>query len=95
MHPYRYKVINVAGNKNIVDSLDKFFNKNVIGNARNDYNIDECIKLIVKYATPIALITLEIEKASSVDKELRNLISYFLCSNWPKLKCKSYLTVVN
>ena len=34
--PYRYKVIDIAGSKNISDSLSRLFNKNMIKNTRND-----------------------------------------------------------
>ena len=73
LQPYRYKVIHIAGSKNIADSLSRLFNENVIKNAENDDSIEEYVNLIVKYATPIALTTREIEKASNADKELRNL----------------------
>ena len=47
----------------------------------------------MKYATPIALTTREIEKASNADKELRNLRNCILSHDWRKLDCKSYLPV--
>ena len=92
LQPYRYKVIHIAGSKNIADSLSRLFNENVI---KNDDNIDEYVNLIVKYATPIALTTREIEKASNADKELRNLRNCILLNDWRKLDCKSYLPVRN
>ena len=49
--------------------------------------------MIVKYATPIALTTRKIEKASNADKELRNLRNCILSNDWLKLDCKSYLPV--
>ena len=49
-------IIHIAGSKNIADSLSRLFNEKVIKNAQNDDNIDKYVKLIVKYATPIALI---------------------------------------
>ena len=73
--------------------MPRLFNENVISNARNDDNINEYVKLIVKYATPIALTTREIEKASSADKELRNLSNCILSNDWLKFDCKSYLPV--
>ena len=91
--PYRYKVIYIAGSKNIADSLSRLFNENVIKNAQNDDSIDEYVNLIVKYATPIALTTREIEKASNADKELRNFRNCILSNDWLKLDCKSYLPV--
>ena len=67
----------------------------MIKNAENDDSIDEYVNLIVKYATPIALTTREIEKASNADKELRNLRNCMLSNDWLKLvcTCKSYLPV--
>ena len=47
----------------------------------------------MKYATPIALTTREIEKVSNTDKELRNLRNSILSNDWRKLDCKSYLPV--
>ena len=93
MQPYRYKIIHIAGSKNIADSLSRLFNENVIKNAQNDDSIDEYVNLIVKYATPIALTTREIEKANNADKELRNLRNCILSNDWLKLDCKSYLPV--
>ena len=90
LQPYRYKVIHIAGSKNIADSLSRLFNENVI---KNDDSIDEYVNLIVKYATPIALTTREIEKASNADKKLRNLRNCILSNDWLKLDCKSYLPV--
>ena len=93
LQPYRYKVIDIAGSKNIADSLSRLFNKNVIKNAENNDSIDEYENLIVKYATPIALTTGEIEKASNADKDLKNLRNCILSNDWRKLDCKSYLPV--
>ena len=93
LQPYRYKVIHISGSKNIADSLSLLFNKTMIENAQNDDNIDEYVKLIVKYAMPIALITREIKKASNADKKLRNLRNCILSNDWLKLHCKSYLPV--
>ena len=93
LQPYRYKIIHIAGSKNIADSLSQLFNENVIKNAENDDSIDEYVNLIAKYATPIALTTREIEKASNPDKELRNLRNCVLSNDWRKLDCKSYLPV--
>ena len=93
LQPYRYKVIHIAGSKNITDSLSRLFNENVIKNAESDDSIDEYVNLIVKYATPIALSTHKIEKASNADKELRNLRNCILSNDWLKLDCKSYLPV--
>ena len=93
LQPYRYKVIHIAGSKNIADSLSRLFNENVIKNAQNDDSIDEYVNLIVKYVTPIALTTRETEKASNADKELRNLRSCILSNDWLKLDNKSYLLV--
>ena len=73
LQSYRYKVIYIAGSKNIADSLSRLFNENVVKNAENDDCIDKYVNLIVKYATPIAFTTCKIEKTSNTDKELRNL----------------------
>ena len=73
--------------------MSRLFNENVIKNAQNDDSIDEHVKLIVNYATPIALTTREIEKASNANKELRNLRNCKLSNDWLKLDCKSYLPV--
>ena len=93
LQPYRYKVIHIAGSKNIADFLSQLFNENVIKNAENDNSIDEYVNLIVKYTTPIALITCEIEKTSNADKELRNLRNCILSNDWLKRDYKSYLPV--
>ena len=93
LQPYRYKVIHIAGSKNIGDSLSRLFNENVIKNAQNGDSIDEYVNLIAKYATPIALSTRKIEKTSNADKELRNLRNCILPNDWLKLDCKSYLPV--
>ena len=55
LQPYRYKVIHIAGNKNIADSLSRLFNENVPKNAQNDDSNDAYVNLIVKCATSIAL----------------------------------------
>ena len=91
--PYRYKVIHIAGSKNIADFLSRLFKENVIKNTENDDSINEYVNLIVKYAMPIALTTHEIEKASNADKELRNLRDCILSNDWLKLDCKSHLPV--
>ena len=70
--------------------MSRLFNENVIKNAQNDDSNDEYVNLIVKCATPIALTTCKIEKASNADEELRNCI---LSNDWLKLDCKSYLPV--
>ena len=73
--------------------MSRLFNENVIKIVENDNSIDEYVNLIVKYATPIALTTREIEKASYADKELRNLRNCILSNDWLKLDCKLYLSV--
>ena len=60
----------------------------------NDY-IKEYIRSVTIAATPIAITTREIERASENDDELGNVRKCIISENWDRCQFKEYLPVRN
>ena len=93
--PYRYRVIHIAGRKNIADSLSRLLNDELCVNNVSENDVHDYVKLIATYATPTALSTREIERANAIDPELCNVRECIASNEWQKLECESYLPLRN
>ena len=95
LQPYQYRVVHIAGKKNIADSLSRLVPENVTTNDSAFVTDNEYVKFIANNSTPIAMTTRDIERATGVDAELCNVRECILTGDWQNLESKTYLTVRN
>ena len=93
MQLYKYKVRYIKGSRNIADTLSRLVTKTETN--RESMQDREYIKFVAEQATPVAMTTKEIERASENDPELQDVRERLADNQWQKLEHKEYLVVRN
>ena len=89
IQPYKFTVKYVPGPKNIADSLSRLLKPQSFSNSETE----EYVKFVAKAATPVAMITCDVERVSEGDPELQSLRKCILTGNWNQCEFKEYLPV--
>ena len=92
MQSYRYRVHYIKDANNIADTLSRLLPKN----KQTGQNVDigqEYIRFVAEQATPSALSTKEIERASENDHELQEIRNCLLNGGWHQLDMELYSAV--
>lgn len=77
----------ISGKRNIADSLSRLLSRPT-ENSSEQSGIEDCVHSIALAATPKALSTKEIERASETDEELCDVRRCLLSSQWERSKFK-------
>lgn len=72
LQPYDFTVIHIPGRENIADPLSRLLGKTAMEETHK-HRSDEYVRFVAVNATPNALITREVDKASAGDEELREV----------------------
>ena len=92
LQPYQYSVRYIKGDSNIADSLSRLIPK--IGKPCEKHDIgQDYIRFVASEATPRAMTTREIERASENDPDLQGVRNCLLTGGWHHLENKHYLTI--
>ena len=79
----------MPGPKNIAHSLSRLLQPQSFSNSETE----EYVKFVAKAATPVAMITCDVERVSEGDPELQSLRKCILTGNWNQCEFKEYLPV--
>ena len=90
LQPYRFKVKHIPGKENIADTLSRLTDQHTNSCAKLCTETEEYVRFVAENATPCALSTREIERASAVDKELSNVRDCIQKGQWETLENKRY-----
>ena len=93
LQPYHFTVRHIPGKENIADSLSRLTRNKASSDLSS--KAEEYVRFVAEKATPQALSTREIERASDVDEELSNVRKCVQTGQWHKLENKRYLLVRN
>ena len=88
---HNFKVVYQPGKANIADALSRMNQKN----PKDCSSEKEDIQFVAIEATPVALTTREIERASEADAELQSVRHYIEPGDWAKCKLSAYTCVKN
>ncbi|XP_065941320.1 uncharacterized protein [Magallana gigas] len=91
MQPYNFKVRYIPGPKNIADTLSRLV-KNDIPQKSHDI-VDDYVRFVAVEATPIAMTTRDIERASEDDPELCSVRQCLVNQQWHRIEFKQFLTI--
>lgn len=94
LQSFDYVVKYISGKRNIADSLSRLLSRPT-ENSSEQNGIEDYEHSIALAATPIALFTKEIERASETDEELCDVRRCLLSGQWERSKFKEYLPVKN
>ena len=94
MQPYTYKVKYIPGKQNTADSLSRLLKKSSEEPVRRNV-AQEYIRFVASEATPIAMSTRDIERASEDDPELQEVRNCLLDGKWQNISFKEYLPIRN
>ena len=72
LQPYNFKVVHVAGKKNIADSLSRLMGETAL-KGKHAHEAEEYVRFVAVNATPRALTAREVEEASKTDLELNEV----------------------
>ena len=91
MQPYNYTVRYIPGRQNIADALSRL---TVEPSACTSSETSEAyVRFVAEEATPVAMTTREIERASEHDPELIAVRECLLTGKWDTIEYKQYLPV--
>ncbi|MCG8113536.1 MAG: RNase H-like domain-containing protein, partial [Candidatus Thiodiazotropha taylori] len=92
MQQYKYTVKWIPGSMNIADSLSRLLPHSAKKTTQRDDD-NEYIRFVAEEATPKAISTKEIERASDDDSELSSIRECLLTNRWYSIENKQYLPV--
>lgn len=96
LQSYRYTVKHIPGCTNIADSLSRLLPENPVSESSIDFlHTEEYVHCVASEATPVAMTTEMIEKASRSDNELKELREILTSGRWHEMSnaSKSYLPI--
>ena len=93
MQSYRFTVRHIPGKQNIADTLSRLTDQHTKPCAKLCTKTEEYVRFVAENATPCALSTQEIERASAIDKELSSVRECIQKGRWERLENKRYLMV--
>ena len=94
MQPYIFKFFKVRyipGPKNIADTLSRLVKNDFV--QKSSDLVDDYVRFVAKEATPIAMTTREIERASENDPELCAVRQCLVNQQWHRIAYKQYLPI--
>nr|XP_022336145.1 uncharacterized protein LOC111132611 [Crassostrea virginica] len=91
MQPYIFKVRYIPGPKNIADTLSRLVKNDFV--QKSSDLVDDYVRFVAKEATPIAMTTREIERASENDPELCAVRQCLVNQQWHRIEYKLYLPI--
>ncbi|XP_028413774.1 uncharacterized protein K02A2.6-like [Dendronephthya gigantea] len=89
---HNFKVVYRPGKTNIADALSRMNQKSPKDHSSEK---EDVIRFVAIQATPVALTTKEIERASEIDAELQSVRYYIESGDWTKCKLSAYACVKN
>ena len=92
LQPYQYTVRYIKGSTNIADALSRLLPKSGKKCEKPDIG-QEYIRFVAQEATPCAMTTREIERASESDVELQSVRDCLLSGAWHDLENKHYVAI--
>ena len=92
---YTYTVRHIKGTTNIADCLSRLLNVKSPEDLGQHIRDDEYVKFVARAATPEAVTTRDIEKASRYDPEMSAIRECLRFGLWYKLPYKEYLVTQN
>ena len=93
LQSFNYTVKYISGNRNVADSLSRLLPDSVPKETNN--RTEEYIRNVAIAATPTALTTREIERASETDEELIDIRNCLISGQWERCQFKEYIPVRN
>ncbi|XP_061195212.1 uncharacterized protein K02A2.6-like [Saccostrea echinata] len=91
MQPYTFKVRYIPGPRNIADTLSRLVKNDP---AQKSLDLEDAyVRFVAKEATPMAMTTREIERASESDPELCSVRQCLVTQQWHRMEFKQYLPV--
>ena len=90
MQPYKFKVRYQPGPKNIADALSRLVTSED-GGSRHSSQAEQYVRFVAVSATPSAMTTREVEKASAEDEELSAIRKCIDGESWDQLAYKQYI----
>ena len=95
LQPYQFKVKYIPGKQNIADPLSRLSQprETVQPSKPPPNDAEEFVKFVAVTATPKAMTTREIERASAEDNELSELRRCITTNQWESTQCKKYIPV--
>ena len=91
LQQYEFKVIHVSGKQNVADPLSGLIRDTEVAAYPDSNDAEEYVRFVAVSATPSALSTREIERASADDLELEAVRQAVLTGHFEQ--CKSYAPV--
>ena len=91
LQQYEFKVIHVSGKQNVADPLSRLIGDSEVAAYPDSNDAEEYVRFVAVSATPAALSTWEIERASADDPELEAVRQAVLTGHFEQ--CKSYAPV--
>lgn len=73
LQPYRFRIKYIPGSRNIADSLSRLINNKPVQPRDDKLKTEEYVQFVAQTATPTAISTREIERASADDEELKRV----------------------
>lgn len=93
LQSYRFKVVYIPGRDNIADSLSRLLEPKEGNPQTSTDDSDNYIRFVAINATPNALTTKEIERASAEDEEISEIREIIKTNQWHKLSNKKLLPI--
>ena len=93
MQSYTFKVVYAPGRQNIADPLSRHMADESPGQGNLGKLAEDYVRFVAMTATPAALTTQEVEKASKDDEELSAVRECIRSGNWDKCPYKKYCAV--
>uniref|UniRef100_A0AAV2MLX7 Gypsy retrotransposon integrase-like protein 1 n=1 Tax=Knipowitschia caucasica TaxID=637954 RepID=A0AAV2MLX7_KNICA len=92
LQPYDFRVVHIAGKFNIADPLSRLLGKSAKSTPHH-HGAEEYVRFVAVQATPRALTTREVERASAEDKELDEVRKAIKTGRFEK--CSAYGRIAN
>lgn len=92
LQPYEFQVVHIAGKFNIADPLSRLLGKSAKSTTHH-HGAEEYVRFVAVQATPSALTTREVERASAEDDELTEVRTAIKTGRFEK--CAAYARIAN
>jgi hypothetical protein len=89
LKPYQFRVVYIPGPRNIADPLSRLLKDTTT--EVHQHGAEEYVRFVAVNATPNALTTREVEEASAIDDELREVREAIKTGHFES--CKSYIPI--
>jgi len=93
LQPYQFRVVHVPGTKNIADPLSRLLKTDVLSKSKLGDQAEEYVRFVAISATPKAMTTREVERASADDDELQEVRECIDTGKWDSCTQKLYAAI--